>query len=50
VPWPPISELLIFPVLGLSDIPSGSGEKLGFVLTEYVYGVEPPVAMMVQPA
>ena len=35
-PWPPINPLLTFPVFALIDIPSGSGAKLGFVLTEKV--------------
>lgn len=31
-------------------MPSGSGAKFGFVLTEYVYGGVPPLATMVHPA
>jgi len=50
VPWPPIRELLMLPVLALRDIPSGNGGKLGLVLTEKVYGGAPPLATMVQPA
>jgi hypothetical protein len=37
-------------VLALRDIPSGSGGKSGLVLKEYVYGGDPPLATMVQPA
>ncbi len=36
VPCPPISELLMFPVLSFRDIPSGNGEKLELVFTEKV--------------
>jgi hypothetical protein len=50
VPWPPISELVIAPVLGSRDMPSGNGGKFVSVLTEKVYGGVPPVAEMVQPA
>jgi len=50
VPWPPISKLLMTPVPALRDMPSGNGGKLAFVLTEYAYGGEPPLATIVQPA
>lgn len=36
VPWPPISELLMAPVLAFRDIPSGKGGKLVLVSTEKV--------------
>lgn len=36
VPWPPTSELVIFPLAASRAIPSGSGEKLVSVLTENV--------------
>jgi len=37
-------------VAAASDSPSGKGGLLGFVLTEKVYGKEPPLAEIVQPA
>lgn len=40
----------MFPVVAFRDIPSGSGGKLESVLTENVYGGEPPLATIVQPA
>jgi hypothetical protein len=40
----------MFPVVELRAIPSGNGGKLEFVLTEKVYGGEPPLATIVQPA
>lgn len=50
VPWPPICALLTSPVLAFRDMPSGNGGELALVLIEKVYGGEPPVADMVQPA
>jgi hypothetical protein len=40
----------MFPVVALRDVPSGNGGKLELVLTEYVYGGEPPLVTIVQPA
>jgi len=45
-----MSELVTAPVLAFSDIPSGKGAKRGSALKEKVYGGEPPVAVIVQPA
>jgi hypothetical protein len=42
--------LVMSPVVGSRDIPSGRGGLLEAVLTEKVYGGEPPVAEIVQPA
>ena len=50
MPCPPIDVLVMAPVLALRDIPSGNGGKLEFGLTENVYGEEPPLAEIVQPA
>ena len=50
VPCAPIRVLLSSPVLAFSDIPSGSDGKFKLVLTENVYGGEPPVAVIVHPA
>jgi hypothetical protein len=41
---------VMLPVVASRDMPSGRGGLLGPVLTEKVYGGEPPVAVIVQPA
>jgi len=43
-------ELVTAPVDELRLTPSGKGGKSALVLTENVYGGEPPVAEIVQPA
>jgi hypothetical protein len=43
-------ELLTAPVDALRAMPSGKGGKSALLLIENVYGGEPPVAEIVQPA
>jgi hypothetical protein len=45
-----MSELVTAPVDVFRAMPSGKGGKSALVLMENVYGGEPPVAEIVQPA